>query len=209
MAFENFALSSSEGGVSKSAERPRELQVRTEKPADLLAILLVTEKAFESPVEAELVRLIRESSNYVPELSLVAEKDDEIVGHVMLSYAELTDTDAKHRVLTLSPISVAPKAQRKGVGSTLIKSALQLADKRGEPMVILEGNPNYYGRLGFKDARDFGVSFDIPEWAPPNAGQMYKLTNYDPAIKGRVRYPAAFAAAEELRSRLDNENRGR
>lgn len=151
------------------------------------------------------MRLIHDSLNFVPELSLVAENDGAIIGHVMLSYVELAAADSVHRVLTLSPVSVVPAEQRKGAGSALIKSALHRAGEHGEPMVILEGSPNYYGRLGFKDARDFGVFFDLPEWAPPNAGQMYKLANYDPAIKGKVRYPPAFAAAESLRPQMAEE----
>lgn len=194
--------------VGQSAERLRGFEIRVAMPPDFQAITAVTEEAFGSPIEAQLVRLIHGSSNFVRDLSLVAEKDGEVIGHVMLSYAELEERDSRHRVLTLSPVSVAPKAQRKGVGSTLINSALRRADERGEPMVILEGSPKYYGRLGFQDGRAFGVIFDLPDWAPPNAGQIYKLTHYDPTIKGKVHYPAAFAATEELRTRLENKSRG-
>lgn len=178
-----------------------EAGIHPEDPSEFPAIREVVERAFGSPVEAELVEMIRESPNYVPELALVAEEDGTIVGHVMLSYAGLRDGPRVHRVLTLSPVAVEPSAQGHGIGSALIRKALELADHHGQPFVCLEGNPTYYGKLGFTDARESGIHFDLPDWAPRDAGQIFKLSNYDPSIKGKVIYPPAFAAAEELRSR--------
>ena len=186
-------------------ESLRGVRIHPENPEEFADVGDVVRLAFGGPVEAELVRMIRASPNYVPELSLVAEEDGRIVGHVMLSYTELRDGSKTHRVLTLSPVAVAPTAQRRGIGSALIKRALRLADERGEPLVSLEGDPRYYGRLGFTDSRESGVHFDLPEWAPRNAGQIFKLSDYGPSIKGKVVYPAAFAAAEELRSETSRQ----
>jgi putative acetyltransferase len=127
----------------------------------------------------------------------------------MLSYVELRDDSTSHRVLTLSPVSVEPKAQGKGLGSSLIRRVLNLADEDGQPLVCLEGSPDFYGRLGFTDSREFGIHFEVPDWAPPNAGQVYELSNYDSAIKGTVAYPPAFIAAEELRARITNRDGAR
>jgi putative acetyltransferase len=177
------------------------VSVRIAAPADLGRILRVTEEAFGSRVEAELVRLIHDSPGFVPELSLVAEKDGCVVGHVMLSYVHLEDDGARHRVLSLAPLSVARAQQRHGVGTALVREAVRRADERSEPLVILEGSPAYYGRLGFTDARDAGIRFDLPDWAPPNAGQVCRLTAYDATVRGSVVYPPAFAQAEALRER--------
>jgi putative acetyltransferase len=171
--------------------------IREARAEDLEAILAVTERAFASHVEPTLVRLIYGSPNFVPGLSLVAERDGTIVGHVMLSYVDLVDHGRIHRVLSLAPLSVEPTAQRQGVGSRLVAAAVERADALGEPLVILEGSPRYYGRLGFEDARSSGIRFALPEWAPPNAGQVMKLSRYDPLIKGNVVYPAAFGAAKK------------
>jgi putative acetyltransferase len=190
-----------------SAEGVPGVGIHPETRSEFPAIKELVARAFGSPVEAELVGLIRESSNYVPELSLVAEKDDRVVGHVMLSYTDLRDGPRTHRVLTLSPVAVDPAAQGKGIGSALIREALQLADRAGRPLVCLEGSPTYYGRFGFTDARDSGIHFPLPDWAPRDAGQVYKLSHYDASIKGEVVYPPAFAAAEELRSRMSQEDR--
>jgi putative acetyltransferase len=68
------------------------------------------------------------------------------------------------------------------------------ADRRGEPVVVLEGDPRYYGRLGFLFAPDHGIHIDLPDWAPPEAAQVCPLSSYDPQVRGRVEYPPAIAA---------------
>ena len=82
---------------------------------------------------ADLVDLIRASPQFVPELSLVARHDGQVVGHVMLSHADLVDElGDRHRILTLSPLSVAPALQRRGIGSALVPAGLAAADALGE-----------------------------------------------------------------------------
>jgi len=60
--------------------------------------------------------------------------------------------------------------------------------------VVLEGSPRYYGRLGFRFALDHGISIELPDWAPPEAAQVYLLANYEPNVRGRVDYPPSIAA---------------
>jgi putative acetyltransferase len=179
-------------------------RIRVGTPADLDRILTVVAEAFAHHAEAELVRMLHDSMNFVADLSLVAELDRDIVGHVMLTYTQIVGAQA-HRVLTLSPLSVVPGSQRQGIGSALVAEALRRADERGEPLVCLEGSPAYYGRLGFEDARPRGIRFDLPDWAPREAGQIYKLRAYNPAIVGKVVYPPAFAVAERLRAEAEPE----
>jgi putative acetyltransferase len=181
----------------ESAERAK-LTVRPENETDVAAIDDLVRAAFRSEVEPKLVKLIRASPNYVPGLSLVAEHAGKVVGHVMLSYVELEDGDQRHRVLTLSPVAVDPASQRKGVGSALITTAIRAADEKGEPVIILEGDPRYYRRFGFKGAGELGIAIDLPHWAAPEAAQAIALSNYDPSISGNVAYPPAFTAAEAL-----------
>ena len=109
------------------------------------AIAHVVWAAFGSPREARLVAAIRASSNFVPELSIVAEIHGNIAGHVMVSYAGLHDDQTQHRIATLSPLAVAPEFQGLGIGSALVREVTARADDRGEPVVVLEGSPNFYG----------------------------------------------------------------
>jgi len=166
--------------------------IRAERPADRDAIADVVAAAFGSPAEAELVEGIRSSPNFVPELSFVAEVDGRIVGHVMISYAALETGDATHRIATLSPLAVAPQAQGRGIGSALVRDVTARADERGEPLVVLEGSPAFYGRLGFEHSVNHGIEITLPSWAPPEAAQVLLLRSYDPSIRGRVVYPPAF-----------------
>lgn len=170
--------------------------IEPEQAADHQAVRRVVAAAFaHQPQVADLVELIRASPQYEPELALVARRGGEVVGHVMVSHAELVDDAAgTWDVLTLSPLAVRPDVQRQGVGSALVVEALRRADATGASLVTLEGSPAYYPRFGFRDARTVGVTIDLPDWAPPDAGQVYPLSAYDPAVRGRLVYPPAFAA---------------
>ena len=172
------------------------LDIQPETAADHAAIRDVVRAAFDTePQVADLVDLIRASPEFVPELSLVARHDGEVVGHVMLSHAELVDElGERRRILTLSPLAVSPTVQGRGIGSALVPSGLAAADASGEGLVVLEGDPRYYGRFGFRDCRTMGIQIDLPDWAPREAGQAYPLSAYDESLRGQVVYPPAFAA---------------
>ncbi len=173
------------------------MNIRPEAPADGPAIAAVVESAFGSPVEAQLVEAIRASSSYVPELSLVAEVDGEVVGHVMVSHALLDTGERTLPIAMLSPLAVHPSAQRRGIGSALVREATARADDRREPLVVLEGDPAFYGRLGFEHSLRYGINIALPSWAPAEAAQVMRLAGYDPALRGRVVYPPAFDAVTE------------
>jgi putative acetyltransferase len=187
-----------------------DITIRPETPADHDAIAAVVGRAFGSPAEPRLVEAIRASSEYLAELALVATVDGTIVGHVMISGCRLvaqtveSGDDAGHDhgrdpgrdtgqdIVMLSPLSVDPDVHGRGVGSELVRSVTALADRRGEPLVVLEGDPRYYTRFGFEPAAGHGITMPIPDWAPPEAAQVLRLTNDDPALRGRVIYPPSF-----------------
>jgi putative acetyltransferase len=178
---------------SRTAARvPDGVKIRPERSADRCAIADVVAAAFRSPAEARLVEAIRGSANFVPELSLVAEVEGRIVGHVMVSFVALRDDATQHWVASLSPLAVAPAFQGRGIGSALVREVTARADDRGEPLVVLEGSPAFYGRLGFEHSVPHGIEITLPSWAPPEAAQILRLRNYEASIQGRVVYPPAF-----------------
>ncbi len=172
------------------------LDVRPERPADTSRIRSLTLAAFaHQPVVADLVELIRASPEYVAGLALVAERDAEVVGHVMVSHAALVDDHGvRRRVGTLSPLAVLPRWQRQGIGGLLVAHVLRAAQDHGEPLVVLEGSPQYYSRLGFEPAAAHGITIPLPDWAPPEAAMVRLLPDYRPEYRGRLEYPPAFDA---------------
>ena len=155
--------------------------------------------AFDSDVEADLVERIRASPEFVPEMALVAESVGEvaveILGHVMISGAVISHGSGERRIVMLSPLAVAPAHQRRGIGGALVRAVTALADQFGEPLVVLEGSPQYYQRFGFEPAQPHGITLHLPDWAPPEAAQVMLLACYDasdPTLRGAVVYPPAF-----------------
>lgn len=170
------------------------MRIRPERPEDFDAVHAMVAAAFEREDEARLVRLIRGSDHYVPELTLVSEDDGEILGHVMLSFVHF-DGGGADRVLCLAPLAVRPDRQRQGIGDALTRAALEAADARSEPLVVLTGHPSYYPRFGFEPARALGV--ESPE--PGLTDEVWvakRLGSYDPGLRGLVRYPPAFDAVD-------------
>ncbi len=171
--------------------------IRTETPGDRPAVSSVLAAAFGSPEVARLVEAIRDSPQFVPDLSLVAEVGGQIVGHVMISYAAIRHDGIESPIALLSPLGVAPQWQKRGVGSELVGRVTRLAEERGEPVVVLEGAPAFYGRLGFEFSVPYGIHISLPSWAPPEASQVLRLTGYTGAPRGLVVLPPAFDAVTE------------
>jgi len=107
--------------------------------------------------EQDFVIQLRNGTNYIPELALVAEENGNIIGHIMLTKTFITDHDKKYEELLLAPISVMPAYQSRGIGSMLIKESFKIALDRGYKAIFLAGNPAYYQRFGFKPTVEFNI----------------------------------------------------
>jgi putative acetyltransferase len=164
------------------------IHIRAEVDGDRDVIRSVVAAAFSPDVQvAGLVDALRPSPAFIPRLSLVATVDGVVVGHVLLTVAELVDERAaRHRALVLSPLSVSPQQQRRGIGAALVREALARADAEGEELVVLQGSPQYYPRFGFRASRTLGISMDLPDWAPPEAGMACPLSAYRLSTHGRL-----------------------
>ena len=130
------------------------LSIRYEKPEDIPLIYSVHEKTFKRDAEARLAdRLRRACTDHI---SLVAEDNGTIVGHVMFTPV-LIKNEKQVRGMGLAPMAVLPSYQRRGIGTLLVNSGLQMLQKKGCPFVIVLGHPDYYPRFGFQPASRFNV----------------------------------------------------
>ena len=167
--------------------------VRPEERADYDAVAVVLTEAFGQPDESLLVERLRSEGHHVEELTLVAELDGAVVGHVLFSRVVVEDGpgDATTPALALAPMAVLPAHQRNGVGSALVRSALERAEQRAEAAVIVLGHPAYYPRFGFLPAVSLGISAPWPD-VPADAFMVRPLPAYTERCRGVVRYPRAF-----------------
>lgn len=167
-----------------------DVRVRPERPDDVAAVDAMVAAAFGDEGVDAVLRDLRVDHSW-RDLSLLAERAGELVGHVSLVGAWLDAPDRLVDVLVLSPLSVRPDAQRGGVGSGLVRAALAAAGRRPEPVVFLEGDPAYYGPLGFRPGAERG--FEAPSRRIPDAAfQHVLLPSYTSGLTGRLVYPDVF-----------------
>ena len=136
--------------------------VRPETDRDQKAVYAVNASAFDTSAEAKLVNALRQQATQV--LSLVAEIDKEVVGHILFSPVHLSGhPDLK--VMGLAPMAVKPQHQRQGVGSALVRAGLEQCKQLSFTAVVVLGHPSYYPRFGFVPASRFGIDseYEVPE----------------------------------------------
>jgi putative acetyltransferase len=155
---------------------------------DWPSILEVHRRAFAPQDVPRLVTLLREGGYDVPQLSFVADVGGQVVGNVMNSWVTVEGHDRP--VLQLSPLGVLPEFQRQGHGSALVRAALDGVRTFGEPLLVVEGNPKYYGRFGFVRAHELGL-FPPPS-SPAWAFQVAVLDAARPLPQGQVVYSPPF-----------------
>jgi len=162
------------------------LYVRPEKKSEIGAIRRVHEASFVSPHEAALVDNLQAEGDGV--LSLVAHFDGEICGHVMFSRMKAIECRGL-RVTALGPLAVLPEYRRRGVGTKLVSEGVQTLRADGEDVVIVLGEPQFYGRFGFtsKAAQAFQTPYDGPYL------QALALTEAGQQAEGLLRYARAFS----------------
>lgn len=172
------------------------LLIRTERKQDYKVVRALIREAFldeefSDNQEHHLVARLRESSAFIPELSLVAESNNIIVGHILLTKVRVINADKTFDSLALAPVSVLPDYQGRGIGSALITKAHEIAVRLGFHSVMLIGHSGYYPKFAYKPAHIFGIKFpfNVPaENCMALELQPGSLKN----VSGTVKYPKEF-----------------
>jgi putative acetyltransferase len=132
------------------------ITIRPEKPEDIPSVRIINERAFGQPAEADIVDRLRQ--NCPEALSLVAEDEGYIVGHILFTQV-MVETDEKSiQGMGLAPMAVLPERQREGIGSIMVENGLKILQDRSCPFVIVLGHAEYYPRFGFKIASKHGLT---------------------------------------------------
>lgn len=166
------------------------IQIRPEKSSDYPLITQINEQAFGRPNEARLIELIRQSQHYIPELSFVAEDQGTVVGHILLSWIDLVG-EKTYPVLGLAPLAVQPAFQKQGIGSQLVQVSLNQAELRGDSLVIVLGEPNFYSKFGFQPSVNYQIQSPFP--IPSEYFMVKPLKNHQNFYQGTVVYPSFFS----------------
>ena len=165
------------------------MNVRAETNNDWPAVYDLNLFAFDMEAEANLVDVLRNCAT--PHISLVAEIEDEIVGHIMFSPVELSGCSSAF-IMGLAPMAVKEKFRGIGVGSKLVESGIEACKKLEVGAVVVLGHSRYYPKFGFNPAFNFNLSceYDVPDEA---FMALELLPGYLSSKSGVVKYHAAFA----------------
>ena len=165
------------------------MEIRAETEDDFGWVRELNLAAFEGSAEADLVDGLRQNAS--PVISLVAEEEGQIVGHILfspVSHSEHPDL----KVMGLAPMAVTPGRQRSGIGSELVRAGLERCKEMKIAAVVVLGHPNYYPRFGFVSSSKFQITseYDVPE-------DVFMVLELQDGVldgrSGRVHYHAEFS----------------
>jgi predicted N-acetyltransferase YhbS len=173
-----------------------EIIIRKENENDYFIVEKIIKEAFENEAYSDhkehfLVSRLRKSNSFIPELSLVAEYDGLIVGHILLTKLIIKNENEKFDSLALAPVSVKKEFQNKGVGSKLILESHKVAKELGYKSIILLGHKDYYPRFGYEPTVKYNIKspFEVQD----DFYMIVKLEeNALDNVSGLVEYPQEF-----------------
>ncbi len=166
--------------------------IRQETQSDHQMVYHLIKKAFKDArysdgMEQEIVDALRKEETFIPELSLVAEENGQVIGYILLTKITIGNSTQ----LTLAPLAVLPEYQRKGIGRALIAESHRIAKELGYVCVVVLGSDAYYPKFGYIPAAQMGIR---PPYDIPSKNYMVYILSKSEAsgVKGMVQYPKAF-----------------
>ena len=165
------------------------MRIRKENEFDGDGIRNLHTLAFKTSAEADLVNALKSSG--VPGISLVAEENNELCGHILFTPVELSG-HADLKLMGLAPMAVIPAYQRQGIGSRLVEAGLEQCAEQDYDAVVVLGHPEFYPRFGFAPAVRYAIrsEYDVPDEAFM-IRELREGTLRD--VSGTIRYHPVFA----------------
>ncbi|OGU67281.1 MAG: hypothetical protein A2W30_08140 [Ignavibacteria bacterium RBG_16_36_9] len=172
-----------------------EIIIRTENQNDYEQITKVNDLAFNQPNEGMMISVLRKNKKFIPELSLVAEIDSKVVGHILFFPLNIISGEEAVEVLSLAPMAVLPEYQQKGIGKNLVIEGLKKSKEMGYKAVVVLGHPTYYPKFGFERASKWNIKLPIED-VPDEASMSIELEEGFLKDKaGIIEYPVEYYEA--------------
>jgi putative acetyltransferase len=162
--------------------------IRPETSADHSAIRHVNRLAFGQDAEAWLVDALRDGG-YV-RASLVADRDGQVVGHILFSDLPVVTEAGTVPALALAPLAVLPEVHNQGIGSVLLRRGLQVCKGQGHRLVVVVGHPHFYQRFGFSSK--LAAQLDSPYSGRESFMAVELVPGALDGVAGQVQYPSPF-----------------
>jgi len=183
--------------------------IRKEIPADYRKVEELTREAFWNVyrpgcLEHYVLHLFRSREDFIPQLDLVMEVEDEIIGHVMYAHSAIKIDDGRTiPIMTFGPISIAPQRKNQGYGTALLRYSMEKAREMGAGALAITGNIGFYGKSGFVVSKTVGVRYeDDPE------ADYFLIAELEPGflngISGTYKDPAGYFVDEQEAEEFDS-----
>ncbi len=201
------------------------LQIRRELPEDYRITESIIREAFwnmfqEGCDEHYLIHIMRESKDYIPELGMIALRGKQPVAAIAYTRSHILREDGSRlETATFGPVGVLPRYQRLGIGRALINHTLSIARDMHIPAVLILGDPDYYSRLGFKPAEDYGIRlandmyipalqiFELKPKAITAGGKFIESEIYDLAPESVAAFDRSFPEKEKFETQTQKRYR--
>jgi putative acetyltransferase len=177
-------------GILNQFTKPAVLLIRPETASDYDAIRQVNRLAFGQDAETQLVDALR-NGGYV-RASLVAEKCERVVGHILFSDLPIVTDAGTVPALALAPMAVFPECQNQGIGSSLVRGGLEVCKEQGHQIIVVVGHPRFYERFGFSSK--MAASLDSPFSGQESFMAIELVPGALDGVTGWVQYPPPFGA---------------
>lgn len=179
------------GGIMK-------VEIKREKPKNKAEVRQLLEICFEGEPVADVVEELRQLRDFESKLARVATINEQIIGYILLSPAQIMYKDKQIDTLLVSPVAVLPAYQDLGVGGELMRNARVKAKEMGYHYVIALGNQSYFERFGYRPIANYGLLSPLDFDADDNF-QLLKLDDSPEIVpEGVIQYAPCLDRVESF-----------